>query len=119
MCGLGQCSNRTLWKSWFSRVKRTGSKCCRHSRISSLTARARATSAGADQRSGECRRGALDDAQGLHRVEVLGRVDAGDGGADVPLERHQALGLEPADGLADRHHADAQVLGDLAPSTSR
>ena len=46
MCGLGQCSNRTLWKSWFSCVNRTGSKCVRQSRISAFTARARATSAG-------------------------------------------------------------------------
>ena len=75
MCGLGQCSNRTLWKSWFSRVKRTGSKCCRHSRMSSFTARAAGDVRFADQGCGQCGGGALDDAQGLHRVEVLGGVD--------------------------------------------
>ena len=34
--------------------------------------------------------------------------------ADVALERHQALGLEPADGLAHGHDGDVELLGDLA-----
>ena len=63
---------------------------------------------------GQRRGGALDDADGLHREAVLGVVDHRHARADVALERDQTLGLELAHGLADRHHAHVELVGDGA-----
>ena len=56
---------------------------------------------------------ALEHGDGLDRLGVVIEVDAGDGGPDVAGVHHEALGLEPADGLAHRNDARVDVTGDL------
>ena len=62
-----------------------------------------------DERRGEARRVALDEAERLHRVEVGLFVDDRDASADVLLEGDEVLGLEPADRLAHRHDAHVEL----------
>ena len=70
--------------------------------------------AGGQQRRGEAGRGAFDDGEGLHRGDVFALIDEGDLGADVLDEGDQPFGLQPADRLAHRDGADAELAGDLA-----
>src|SRR5690606_11085081 len=69
---------------------------------------------GAEQGSGQRRRGSLDEAQRLHGMRVLALVDQRDPRADVGFEAHQAFGLEPADRLSHGDDAHVEAVPDHA-----
>jgi hypothetical protein len=106
-------SDRVRWNASLSRVNRTGSKSARHCRSRSLIARASARSAAARCGWASATAAPSTIARVWQASSVVDRVDRGHPGADVALERHHALGLQPPDRLPHRHHAHPQLAGEL------